>query len=415
MQKKNENAYICPFCFNTVDLGNIHYQCTNRSCTRLFVKAIDAGKVENGKTYRSESEDEEIDVENNTFLGIDPDGKDSVRTKQHIVRNSTGVCDICHRPVHKRLCPVCHSPIPQKAEGGKNIIFIVIGARGAGKSHYISVLINHLKNSFAPEFNAIVTPASDRTTSKYREYYYKRLYEDGRKLPPTRTYENIKDFREPMIYYIRFPDKEESNSATLAFFDTAGDGPDDRFPSIGFNSFLSSASGIIYLVDPLQIPYVNERIKAENIPKPSYDVSASMSAVSEMIRSSMEIHPNEKIPIPLAVVLTKCDILLKAPENEEEEKVLLDISSSVRMPRERGKIDHDNFRQIDAELKEYLRRSVSGDFIDTVDGFEKHCFFAVSALGCNPEGSILNRGISPLRVEDPLIWMLGCYGSEAPY
>ena len=85
------------------------------------------------------------------------------------------------------------------------------------------------------------------------------------------------------------------------------------------------------------------------------------------------------------------------------------------MPRERGKIDRDNFRQIDAELNEYLRRAVSRDFIDTVEGFERHCFFAVSALGCNPEGSILNRGISPFRVEDPLIWMLGCYEKEASF
>ncbi|MDD2410494.1 MAG: hypothetical protein PHV81_02300 [Candidatus Methanomethylophilaceae archaeon] len=415
MQKKTDNTYICPFCFNAIDLAEIHYQCTNQSCTRMFVKAIDAGKVENGKAFRSESEDEEIDVENSTFLGRNPDGKDSVRTRQHIVRNSTGVCDICHRPVHKRLCPVCHSPIPQEAEGGRNIIFVVIGARGAGKSHYISVLINHLKNSFAPEFDAIVAPASDRTTLKYREYYYKRLYEDGRKLPPTRTYENIKDFREPMIYYVRFPDREGMDSATLAFFDTAGEGPSDNLTGVGLKTFLSSASGIVYLIDPLQIPYVNKRVRAENIPEPSQEVAGSVSDMSDLIRSAMGIPPTGKIPIPLAVVLTKCDILLKSPENDEEEKVLLDASSSVRMPRERGKIDRDNFRQIDAELNEYLRRAVSRDFIDTVEGFERHCFFAVSALGCNPEGSILNRGISPFRVEDPLIWMLGCYEKEASF
>lgn len=412
MQNRNENIYFCPFCFSAIDLGNIHYQCTNKSCTRLFIKAIDSGEVENGRAYRSESEDEEIDVENSEFLGKDPDGIDSVRTKQHIVRNSTGVCDVCHRPVHRRLCPVCHNPIPQEAEGGNNRIFVVIGEKGSGRSHYISVLINQLKNSFAPEFNVTISPASDRTALKYREHYYKRLYEEGRKLPPTGTDGNNKDFKEPMIFYIKFSEKDCSENATLVFFDTGAEEADGGLREMGFDSFLSCASGIIYLVDPLRIPYVNRRIRAGNIPGPYDGIGTSLSAASDMIRADTGIPFDRKISIPLAVVLTKCDVLLKSPENDEEEKILLDISSSVRRPRERGKVDWDNFMQMDAELGEYMRRAVSEDYIDAINRFEKRCFFAVSALGCNPEGDALNRGISPFRVEDPLIWMLGCSETE---
>ena len=244
-----DNEYICPFCFSSFDLNDIHYQCINQSCTRMFVRAIDEGKVCNGLAYRSTIEDEEIDVENSTFLGKDPNGKDAVRTKQHIVRDSSGICNVCRRPVHKRLCPVCHNPIPPEAEGGKNRIFVIIGPKGSGMSHYTSVLINQLKNALAQEFNAIVVPASDRTAMKYREYYFKRLYEGGRKLPSNDEH----SLREPMIYYIRFPDNNLLG-ATLAFFDATDEG-------IRLESFISNASGIICLMDPLQIPYVNERIR----------------------------------------------------------------------------------------------------------------------------------------------------------
>ena len=41
-----------------------------------------------------------------------------------------------------------------------------------------------------------------------------------------------------------------------------------------------------------------------------------------------------------------------------------------------------------------------------MNGFREHCFFAVSALGCNPTGNTLPRGVSPMRVEDPFIWLL---------
>ena len=405
--------YLCPFCFNAVDLNGIHYQCTNQSCTRLFVKSIDEGRVPNGRAYRTASEDEEIDVENSLFLGRNPDGPDAVTTKQHIVRNSTGTCDMCGRPVYKRLCPVCHSPIPPEAESANSRIFVVVGAKGAGKSHYVSVLLNQIKNSFSPEFNAVLVPASDRTTMKYRKYYYKRLYEDGRKLPPTRTYENIREFREPMIYYLKFPEDETKDTVTLALFDTAGEGPKDKLMGIALDLFVSRASGIIFLIDPLQIPYINDRIKVDGKPSPSDDTVNYISSMSEMIRSGTGTAAGGKISTPLAIVLTKCDTLMKSPENDEEEKILLGACSSVRMPRERGIYDLENFEQINIELEEYLRRAISPDFIEAVDNFEKHSYFAVSAIGGNPEGSLLDRGISPFRVEDPLIWLLSCYDRDS--
>lgn len=394
------NDYICPFCFNSFDLDDIHYQCVNQSCTRMFVNAIDEGKIDNGKTYRATTENEEIDVENSTFLGKDPSGKDAVKTKQHIVRDSSGICDMCRRPVHKRLCPICHNPIPLEAEGGKNNIFVIIGPKGSGMSHYNSVLINQLKNSFAQEFDAIVVPASDRTTINYREHYFKRLYENGRKLLSNE--EN--GLREPMIYYVRFPN-QNLPGATLAFFDSANEG-------IQLESFISNASGIICLMDPLQIPYVNERLRTNNKPRPSEDIVQTINTISVTIRSAMNISPSDKIPIPLAMTFTKSDVLMKVPENDEEEKVLFGPGSSLRIPRELGICDKENFMQIDAEIYEYLKRSVPNEFLGIINGFEKYCLFAVSSLGWNPEGIILDRGLSPFRVEDPLIWLLGNQDTE---
>lgn len=376
-------------------MDDIHYQCINRSCTRIFIRAIDEGKVDNGTAYRSTTEDQEIDIENSIFLEKDPNGKDAIKTKHHIVRNSSGICDICYRPVHRRLCPVCHNPIPPEAEEGKNRIFVIIGSKGSGMSHYTSVLINHLKNSFAQEFDAVVSPASDRTMMIYREYYFKRLYEGGRKLPSNDGH----GLKEPMIYYVRFPDKKLPD-VTLAFFDAMDEG-------IRLGSFISNASGIIYLIDPLQIPYVNERLRTDNKPPSSENIVESVSTISGTIRSAMGISPNSKIHTPLAIAFTKSDVLMKVPENDEEEKVLFGPGSSLRIPRGRSICDKENFMQIDAEIYEYLKRSVPKEFIDIINGFERHCFFSVSSLGWNPEGIILDRSMSSFRVEDPFIWLLG--------
>ena len=166
----------------------------------------------------------------------------------------------------------------------------------------------------------------------------------------------------------------------------------------------------MYLVDPLQIKYINSRINVDNKPAVGPDVSDILNNICQIIRTNKKLKAKDKIDIPIAVSLTKSDVLFKAPENEEEDKVLFGQCSSLHIPREHGCYDKENFDQIDAELEEYLRRTVGDHFIQTVNGFAEHSFFAVSALGCNPVGSSLPRGVSPMRVEDPFIWLLNREG-----
>jgi len=414
MSKTEKGRYTCPFCFSSIDLSRIHYECTNPLCAKTFLEKCSEADA---RRYRSELHPgEEIDLENSVFLGRDPRGRDAVTTKNHIVRNSSdGVCDICGRAAYLRLCPVCHNPIPQGAEDSESTVFVVLGSKGVGKSHYIAVLINQLKNSFATEFDTTLSPATDRTTVKYRDTYYKRLYEERRKLNSTPSFEADRAARDPMIYYLRFLKEDHPRVYTLAFFDTAGEDLDstDKMLSLNINAFISRASGIVYLVDPLQIPYINSRIRMENKPHTGPDVNDKLSYIAGIIRSNNKLKSRDKIDIPLAVVLTKADVLMKAPENEEENKVLFGPESSLNIDRERGRYDKTNFDEISTEMQEYLRRTVSPAFIQTVSQFRHHEFFAVSALGNNPTGSVLTRGITPYRVEDPFIWLLNtCGGSQ---
>jgi len=396
--------YTCPFCFSSVDLKDIHYQCTNPACTKIFLRELDE---KGARKYRSKNIEEEIDVENTIFLGKDPAGPSPVTTKYHVIRNSSGTCDICRKPVYKRLCPGCHNPIPQGAEEEGSTVFVLLGPKGVGKSHYIAVLINQLRNSFSQEFGATMSPATDRTTLKYRDMYYKRLYEEGRKLAPTLSFEESRESREPMIYYLRFLEEDAPRVYTLVFFDTAGEDLDStgKMMGLNLNSFISRASGIVFLVDPLQIPYINTRIRMENKPPAGGNVANMLSDIASIIRTNNSLKVKDSIQIPLAVVLTKSDVLMKAPENDEESSILFGQNSSLYVERERGKYDRTNCEQISAEIEEYMRRAVSNGFVQTVKEFKEHSYFAVSALGSNPTGNVLTRGISPMRVEDPFIWL----------
>jgi len=396
--------YTCPFCFSSVDLKEIHYQCTNPACTKIFLRELDE---RGARKYRFKNTEEEIDTENTIFLGKDPAGPSPITTKYHVIRNSSGTCEICKKPVYKRLCPSCHNPIPQGVEEEGSSVFVLLGPKGVGKSHYIAVLINQLRNSFSQEFGATMSPATDRTTLKYRDMYYKRLFEEGRKLAPTQSFEESRESREPMIYYLRFIEGDSPRVYTLAFFDTAGEDLDStgKMMGLNLNSFISRASGIVFLVDPLQIPYINTRIRMDNKPPTGSNVANMLSDIANIIRTNNSLKMKESIPIPLAVVLTKTDVLMKAPENDEESSILFGLNSSLYVERERGKFDKTNCEQISAEIEEYMRRAVSSGFVQIVKEFKEHSYFAVSSLGSNPPGNVLTRGISPMRVEDPFIWL----------
>ncbi len=412
--KSAGKEYICPYCFAKVDLNTVHYVCSGQTCARTFAASMASTRNADASKYVSTDGQNEIDYEKSLFYGKEPRGPEAVVARNHIIRNSSGTCDVCRRPVYNRVCPVCHNPIPPGAEEDGNRIFVILGPKSVGKSHYIAVLINQLKNYVSAEFNGVLNAATDGTTLKYRDMYYRRLFEEKRKLPPTKSYELSNESREPLIYYLRIFDSEKPKVFTFAFFDTAGEDliTSDKMMSLSLNSFIAKAAGIVYLVDPLQVRYINQRIHVDNKPPVGPDVSDVLNNICQIIRTNTKTSSKSKINIPLAVVLTKSDVLFKNPEDEEEDKVLFGQCSSLHIPREHSKFDKENFEQIDAELTEYLHRCLGDNFIQLVGGFEEHCFFAVSALGCNPVGSSLPRGVSPMRVEDPFIWLLNREGLQ---
>ncbi len=401
--------YDCPYCFSNIDLNDVHYICSGPTCAKTFAaNAMASRNVESTKYVTADGQDE-IDYEKTLHYRREPRGPNPVIAKNHIVRNNSEVCDICKRRVYTRVCPMCHNPIPPGAEEDNNRIFVILGPKSVGKSHYIAVLIHQLKNYIANEFNGVMSPASDYTTLKYRDMYYHRLFEERRKLLPTKSYEISDENREPLIYYLRLFDSENPKVFTFVFFDTAGEDivTQEKIEDNKLASFIARAAGIVFLMDPLQFRYVNPRIHVDNKPPVgSMDVSDMLNNVAQTLRRFNKISPKAKINTPLAIALTKADVLFKGSEDNEEEKVLFGQCSSLHIPRETGRYDKENFDQIDAELTEYLQRCLGDNFIQTVNGFQNHCFFAVSSLGCNPVGNSLPRSVSPMRVEDPFLWLL---------
>ncbi|MBR7153086.1 MAG: hypothetical protein IKD00_05025 [Candidatus Methanomethylophilaceae archaeon] len=408
-KKKNRDApreYTCPYCFRLIDLDALHWMCTGANCARTFAERAFSTRNEEDMRYVSRDGRNEVDLEQCLMNGKDPAGPDAIITRRHIIRNKSKICDVCGRITYYRACPICHNDIPPGVEEHGNTTFIILGPKGSGKSHYMAVLINQLKNRIAKEFSATLNAANDSTSLNYRDKYHETLFQKKRILPPTESLSVSDSSREALVYHFRLFD--QGKVYTIVFMDTAGEdlGSIDSMNNLNLSPYISMAAGIIYLVDPLQMDAIRNKTSVKNLPQVTGDAVTILDNISRIIRTNKQLRSREKVDIPIAVTLTKCDVLMKPPVNEDEATISLPPCSAVRIPRRRGEYDAENFEQIDIELEEYCRRHVGDGFIQAVNGFEKHAFFAVSALGNNPSGLELTRGITPIRVEDPLLWLL---------
>ena len=401
MAKKKEIRYICPVCYGTVDLDQVHYACNDPQCARIFLNSC---KDNEAKRYSSAYKpEEEIDVERSEFLGLDPSGPTAVTSRYHIIRGSTdGKCDICNGKNTVKLCPRCHTEISKDTEKTGTSVFALLGSHNSGKSHYLASMVELGISNLSEEFGVTVKPSSRNTADKFSNEYEKIIFDEGKCLPVTPSYSEV-ETRDPLLYDIT---SEKGPSYNVALFDTSGSDLDitDKLASLNISTFIASASGIMFSIDPLQLPEVRRKLGL-----PTMDCRSpaeTLEYISEIIRDKNRLKPRSTFDIPLAVIVTKCDLIMRPANDGEDEDALLGPESALHIPREHGKIDRENIIQVSTEIEEYLRRNAGQEFLDAVSRFEKHEYFAVSAIGASPsEGNLIN-GMSPYRVEDPMIWFL---------
>lgn len=404
MAKQKSIRYICPCCYASIDLNQIHYACRNPACARTFLDTCSASEL---RRYGSKFKpDEEIDVEKSEYLGIDPRSIEAFTTPDHIIRGSVnGACDVCRSKNTVKLCPNCHEPISAAAGNDGTTIFVAMGSEGSGKSHYLASLIKTLEEIYPGEFSTSFEAASQKTVVKFDKEYRNRVFKDGKCLAPTPSY-SVAEARDPLLYNLG--GENSPSSRAVAFIDTSGKDLDlsDKLSFLNISTYISGASGIMFLVDPLQVPGIRAKLGLPTSEGQFPDMADTLNYISEIIRDKNKLRSKDDIDVPLAVILTKCDLIVRSASDPEDEDALIGPESSLHIDREKGITDEVNINQIGSEIEEYLRRNVGQEFTDEVNKYTTHQYFAVSAIGSEPEDGKLIKGVSPYRVEDPVIWFL---------
>jgi hypothetical protein len=386
MRKK----FICPFCFSEHAWSKIQFRCQNPKCKLVSDNEFASFRNEAPKPM------------NKVFSP----SAGNTSMLEHCQ------CPDCKQDSSNRLCPSCHNELPYTKGKYPDFMFALIGAKEAGKSHYISVLINSIKNDIGNNFNASLQSLDDNTSRKYRHEFYNPVFQRHETIPETKSAKADYNNKMPLIYSLSFLKKgffglgkeKPFKISTVTFFDTAGEDLNAMETMRTENKYIYNSQGIILLVDPLQIPQVRDQLKSKGIklPRANAETEDIVERVANLIRTASGLTNKKKlIKIPIALVFSKIDAL---------DEILKDNPELFSSGNHKGFYNLTDANNIRLLIESCMNEWGGTALINSVKhNFKTYSFFGISALGSNPHGSNTIPKLRPTRVEDPFLWLLYKY------
>ncbi len=372
---------ICPFCFEEFSSLDLRLRCENPACRgktvdNLFAQARGYAPTIMGRTL--------VPGRNEFRNGL-----------PYKVQ-----CDVCDVVSSTFLCPKCHFQLPHDIGQIDQKIIAIIGGRASGKSHYIASLINRLERVVANSFHMGIQKVGSETEERWNRDFYTPLFVRKTVLQPNRPASIDPQVKIPLIFRLLIERGGYTEALNLSFFDTAGEDMTSSNIMSVHNRYILHADGIIFLLDPLQIPQVQQELNLSHMLAldDRYSAINIVSQLQQLFEKERGV--NQKVRIPIAFTLSKIDAL----------ESLLAPGSPLRGPGESeayGYLDLDEVQNVSTEIENYLREWVGPSFrIIIKHKFQCYKFFAVSSLGHTPQQNNRLSVVSPRRVEEPFLWLL---------
>ena len=372
---------LCPFCFTQFPPNQALFRCENQDCSEP---------------------DDVYDKRHNVRASSPPKGH-VITPRQgwttRYIASTMAYCDKCKDKTRRRLCPECHHPLSHDAGMINNPLVAIIGARRTGKGHYFTTLIQRLKDDTGLHFAFSIAPLGEETRDRYTRDYYEPLYVRKEVLPFTDSARTNIDAKTGMDFRITF--KQASKALNLTFFDSAGEDMQTEDLMSREARYIFAAHALIFLLDPLQNDSIRQRLGLTATDMPIRDRAADPEAIVDRFLDLFERKKNlsatAKVEIPVAFVVTKIDAI---------KKILGPESPLHRTGEHFGAYNLTDAQTVHTDIQTLFDTYMGRGFTNKINiRFSKYRFFGVSALGQPPITEAIVETVSPIRVEDPFLWL----------
>jgi hypothetical protein len=320
---------------------------------------------------------------------------------------------------HKLACPNCHLQVPRPLLYTPSFFISIAGAPASGKSYFFASMIWKLRKIMPRDFYMNFTDADPTMNKRIREYETKQFTGNDDPNKPVAIektdiqgdiYSNtlidghLTLLAQPFSFTISplptypFRNKAELVSQTVCMYDNAGESflPGADHATQPVTRHLAASDAILFLFDPTQDlrfknackqeykqpindPQINSSLGG-NVRRSDTNQSTVLTEMIARIKAHTHLAYNEKIKVPLIIVLTKLDAwfqLAKFPHYKKPWKQAKNIP-----------INGYNISRVE-DYSLILRRlllDLIPDFVGIAESsVEKVTYIAVSATGSAPE------------------------------
>lgn len=308
----------------------------------------------------------------------------------------------CHGAVANVCkCGLCdHVLPPDILQYKKYLRFSIIGITGCGKSMFLTTMIHELRN--LKDFPLVISAMDSETENLFKENET-TTYIMRQMLAP-----NPKGVQ-PQPQQWRLRDKSRMTDKTipsfsLTIFDGAGEDCQHIDPVI--SRYITESKELIILFDPLALSSFSNKLPNEVIMRSTVTdqlLGASGAMVNEVANyiRSCGVRADRLIDKDVAVVFTKIDEVVDSFD-------FATVLTASPHAKNKAFVEADS-KAVDDEIRDWLHKNGETDFMNAITSNfnpKRVRYFGISSVGHVPKNDGTPGKIKPLRVLDPLFWML---------
>lgn len=338
-----------------------------------------------------------ISPKNPRVVKFDADDKKGVKLDRDGFLSS--VTDVFNGHTSTRVCPHCCNPLPRNY-GKYPVKFIsVIGITGAGKTVYLSSLLDNM-HDYAATLGMTALNSESVNFFITQNKIAKDIVLPQGTLPERMS--------QPLCYHLHYfhQGKGMAETSTFVIYDIAGENCVDDESIENFGQFILHSDGIIVLQDPKQFT----------------DIYGEAHTMSEsVLRTINNLFVGTKYcTIPFALCISKCDRLIDDGMFDSELVEMLE--EPVRSSENMKGFCASDYNKISVAIDNFYRKHDQPTRLALKNSFDCFNYFAVSSLNCRLVESgetsyISNEKIlmpaespRPMRIEEPLFWLFNQFG-----
>ncbi len=305
-------------------------------------------------------------------------------------------------------CKTCGFRFLRSYQRVRRLCFPVVGVRNSGKTHLLATGYDKVRKQMAPTA-ATAVPAPSLGDERFDLYIDLIL---NMKRDAGNTLHDVNTPPDPVMIHVRDTDPSGASTALVNLFDYSGELVNQKIDVDRLKKQAVKMDGFMLFLDPTQLDG-----RAGGV-----TLDRQLAALNEFMadmREARGVGPGDVIPVPVAVVIPKFDLLVtRNPIGEQSVPFIRQLVGELTPPKPKQttlEVVQERSEVVEDMLELIFRGVNVRSLVESYFG-KQVMFFPVSSVSLfeNELGveDLSQRTFAPYGVAEPFFWLLHMHGYE---